>query len=141
MKLVIASRLFAASALLGLLIAGPVSGAGAEATKTCQGAKVPVTVGKKTICKPLAKAIPKPQENDARLAHLREVLKFDPAKAVKGKKRKRAHTLQSGYGAAGEEGAEEAARGAAEGALLHRPQGRRPLISPVVRPGARLERL
>jgi hypothetical protein len=101
MKLVIASRLFAASALLGLLIAGPVSGAGAEATKTCQGAKVPVTVGKKTICKPLAKAIPKPQENDARLAHLREVLKFDPAKAVKGKKRKRAHTLQSGYGAAG----------------------------------------
>ena len=67
----------------------------------CKGGKVPVTVGKKTTCKPLAKAIPKPKAIDIRLAHLQEVLKLDPAKAPKGKKRKRARTLQSGFGAAG----------------------------------------
>ena len=68
---------------------------------TCKGGKVPVTVGKKTTCKPLAKAIPKPKAIDPRLAYLQQVLKFDPAKAVQGKKRKRARTLQSGFGAAG----------------------------------------
>lgn len=62
---------------------------------------MPVTVGKKTTCKPLAKALPKPRAIDLRLAHLQEVLKLDPAKMVGGKKRKRAKTLQSGFGAAG----------------------------------------
>ena len=88
---------FAAALLSTLLFA---LGATAK-TVTCKGAKVPVTVGKKTTCKPLAKAIPKPKATDARLGHLQEVLRFDPAKAVKGKKRKRARTLQSGFGAAG----------------------------------------
>lgn len=102
MKLAIVSRLLAVSALLLLLIAGPVSGvAGKGRTVHCKGGKVPVTVGKKTTCQPLAKAIPKPKAIDLRLAHLEDVLKFDPARAVHGKKRKRARTLQSGFGAAG----------------------------------------
>src|SRR5215213_2528591 len=67
----------------------------------CTGTKVPVTVGKKTTCRPLAKAIPPPKAIDLRLAYLQQTLKFDPAKAVSGKKRKRARTLQSGFGAAG----------------------------------------
>lgn len=62
---------------------------------------MPVTVGKKTTCEPLAKALPKPRTIDLRLAHLQEALKLDPAKMVGGKKRKRAKTLQSGFGAAG----------------------------------------
>jgi hypothetical protein len=68
---------------------------------TCKGGTVPVTVGTKTTCKPLAKAIPKPEAIDIRLGQLQEVLKFDPAKAVTGRKRKRVRTLQSGFGAAG----------------------------------------
>ena len=69
--------------------------------KTCKAGKVPVTVGKKTTCKPLATALPNPKPIDLRLAHLQEALKFDPAKGLKGKKRKRIRTLQSGFGAAG----------------------------------------
>ncbi len=100
MKHAIASRLLVASAFFALLIAGPVTGAAGKKVH-CKGAKVPVTVGKKTTCQPLAKAIPKPKAIDLRLAHLKDVLKFDPARAVHGKKRKRARTLQSGFGAAG----------------------------------------
>ncbi len=100
MKHAIVSRLLVASAFFALLIAGPVTGAAGKKVH-CKGAKVPVTVGKKTTCEPLAKAIPKPKAIDLRLAHLQEVLKFDPARAVHGKKRKRARTLQSGFGAAG----------------------------------------
>lgn len=51
---------------------------------------MPVTIGKKTTCKPLAKAIPKPKAIDIRLAHLQEALKLDPAKTLKGKKAKKA---------------------------------------------------
>ena len=51
---------------------------------------MPVTVGKKTTCKPLAKAIPRPKAIDIRLAHLQEALKLDPAKSLKGKKAKKA---------------------------------------------------
>jgi hypothetical protein len=80
---------------------GPSPGAEAAKTKACKGATVPVTVGKKTTCKPLGKALPKPKKIDLRLAHLQEVLKFDPAKMVSPKKRKRARTLQSGFGGAG----------------------------------------
>ncbi len=87
-----------AIAFVALLAAAPAT---AAAPKQCKGGTVPVTIGKKTTCKPLAKAIPKPKAMDIRLAHLQEVLKLDPAKAVKGKKRKRVRTLQSGFGAAG----------------------------------------
>jgi hypothetical protein len=80
---------------------GPPPGAESAKAKACKGATVPVTIGKKTTCKPLAKALPKPKKIDIRLAYLTQALKFDPAKAVKGKKRKRAKTLQSGFGAAG----------------------------------------
>jgi hypothetical protein len=102
MKLSMGCRLLVASALLVLLIDGPLPDAAGKSRKvTCKGGEVPVTVRKRTTCKPLAKAIPKPKAVDLRLAHLRQVLKFDPAKAVHGKKRKRARTLQSGFGAAG----------------------------------------
>jgi hypothetical protein len=98
-----------AAAVTSLALAGPSSAAqsphGPPATKAakkkCAGVKVPVTVGKKTTCVPLAKALPKPRRIDLRLAHLQEALKLDPAKMVGGKKRKRAKTLQSGFGAAG----------------------------------------
>jgi hypothetical protein len=96
----VAFRLLVVSALFALLLAGPVSGAEAKPVH-CKGNRVPVTVGKRTTCKPLAKAIPKPKAVDLRIAHLREVLRLDPAKSVHGKKRKRARTLQSGFGAAG----------------------------------------
>jgi hypothetical protein len=80
---------------------GPSLKAEAAKAKACKASKVPVTIGKKTTCQPLATAIPQPKVIDIRLAHLQEALKLDPAKAVKGKKRKRARTLQSGFGAAG----------------------------------------
>jgi hypothetical protein len=72
--------------LVALLAAAPA----ASAAKACKGGQVPVTVGKKTTCKPLAKAIPKPKAIDIRLAHLQEALKLDPAKSLKGKKAKKA---------------------------------------------------
>jgi hypothetical protein len=101
MRVAFVSRLLAVSALLGLLIGGSVTDAAGKGKVKCKGTKVPVTIGKRTMCKPIATAIPKPKAIDPRLAHLEEVLKFDPAKAVHGKKRKRARTLQSGFGAAG----------------------------------------
>jgi hypothetical protein len=61
---------------------------------------VAVTVGKKTTCKPLAKAIPKPQAIDPRLGYLQEALKFDVSK-LGGRKAKHTRTLQSGFGGAG----------------------------------------
>ncbi|HEY6551341.1 MAG TPA: hypothetical protein VIY71_09110 [Solirubrobacterales bacterium] len=67
---------------------------------TCKGNKVPVTVGGKTTCKPLAKAIPKPKAIDIRLAYLQESLKRGAPKSG-GKKKKRFRSLQSGFGAAG----------------------------------------
>jgi hypothetical protein len=100
MKHAIVSRLLVASAFLALLIAGPITGAAGKKVH-CKGAKVPVTVGKRTTCKPIGKVLPKPRKVDPRLAHLREALKFDPAKTVHGKRRKRARTLQSGFGTAG----------------------------------------
>ena len=102
MKLSMGCRLLVAPALLMLAIGGAPSDAAEKSRKvTCKGATVPVTVGKRTTCKPLGKAIPKPKRIDLRLAHLQEALKFDPAKAVQGRKRKRARTLQSGFGTAG----------------------------------------
>jgi hypothetical protein len=66
----------------------------------CKGAKVPVTVGKRTTCKPLAKAFPKPKAIDLRLAYLKQALKLDVSK-LHARKARRARTLQSGFGAAG----------------------------------------
>ncbi len=68
---------------------------------SCKGTKVAVTVGKKRSCQPFAKLFPRPQGTDIRLAYLQQALKFDPATALRGKKRRRARTLQSGFGAAG----------------------------------------
>ena len=85
--------------------AGPPSTWASAATHSakaaCKGTKVAVNVGKKRSCQPFARVFPKPKATDLRLAYLRQALKFDPAKAVKGKKRKRARTLQRGFGAAG----------------------------------------
>jgi hypothetical protein len=104
-----APRLVLAAAVTSLALAGSSFAAQSPhgppaakaAQKKCTGGRVPVTVGKKTTCKPLAKALPKPRKIDLRLAHLQEALKLDPAKMVGGEKRKRAKTLQSGFGAAG----------------------------------------
>jgi hypothetical protein len=102
MKFALVSRPLVVSALLALLAASNVDGAaGRDRKVTCKGGRVPVTVAKKTTCRPLAKAIPKPKAIDLRLADLEQALKFDPAKALHGKKRKGARTLQSGFGAAG----------------------------------------
>ena len=103
------SRLPIAVAMMSLLVVPPgIASIDPVATQaktgnavSCKGAKVPVTVGKRTTCRPLAKAIPKPKQVDLRLAYLQQTLKFDPAKAVRGRKGKRARTLQSGFGAAG----------------------------------------
>jgi hypothetical protein len=78
----------------------PPDSASTAAAK-CKAGQVQVKLGKKRACRPLAKALPPPRAVDTRLAHLRQVLKFDPAKTVRGKKRKRARTLQSGFGSAG----------------------------------------
>ncbi len=67
---------------------------------TCKGNKVAVKVGKKSACLPLAKVLPPPQAIDTRLTYIQQVLKFDPASAVKGGKRKRVRKLQSGFRAA-----------------------------------------
>jgi hypothetical protein len=66
----------------------------------CRGTKVAVTIGKKKSCQAFAKVFPQPQAIDTRLAYIQQVLKFDPANAVTGKKRKRFRKLQSGFRAA-----------------------------------------
>jgi hypothetical protein len=97
-----ACRFVAATALLLLLLDGPLPDADGKARKVaCKAGQVAVKLGKKTACRPFSKVFPKPRATDSRLAVLREALKFDPAKAVRGKRRKRARTLQSGFGAAG----------------------------------------
>jgi hypothetical protein len=94
--------LLALSALAALLVAGPVEGAAGKTRKVkCKAGQVTVKVGKRKTCRPFAKVFPQPKDVDMRLAYLRSVLKFDPAKKVRGKKRRRARTLQSGLGAAG----------------------------------------
>jgi hypothetical protein len=79
----------------------PPSAAATKAKANCKPPKVLVAVNGKKSCKPFSKLFPKPKAVDLRLAHLRQTLRFDPAKAVRGKKRQRARTLQSGFGAAG----------------------------------------
>jgi hypothetical protein len=106
---------FAAVAACLLLIA-PTSVAASQASSEaeaakgkkakCRGAKVPVTVGKRKTCKPLAKAFPKPKSTDTRLAFLKQALKLDVSKlrakkAKRARRAGRARSLQSGFGAAG----------------------------------------
>ena len=67
----------------------------------CRGTKVSVKVGEKKTCQPFARVFPKPGDVDLRLSYLRQVLRLDPAKLAPAKKRKRIHSLQSGFGAAG----------------------------------------
>ncbi len=53
---------------------------------SCKGTKVAVTVGKKTTCQPIAKAIPRPRAIDPRLAFIEEAVKRAPAKGKKARK-------------------------------------------------------
>ncbi len=74
----------------------------ARSTKaSCKGTKVAVKVGRKRSCQPFSKVFPNPKDVDLRLSFLRQTLKLDPAKLAPKKKRKRIHSLQSGFGAAG----------------------------------------
>jgi hypothetical protein len=101
MEVAIVSRPLVVSALFVLLIVGPLPDAAGKGTKVhCKSTKVPVTVGKRTTCRPLAQAIPKPKAITPMLAHLQEALTFDVSKAG-GRKAKRFRSPQSGFGAAG----------------------------------------
>ncbi len=64
--------------ILVSLLAAP---SGAEAAKRCKPPKVPVTVGKKTTCKALSKAFPKPKAMDPRLFYLQRGIKGAPLRA------------------------------------------------------------
>ena len=95
-------RLLMPAALLLVAMTALAPPAAAKGKKvTCNGSKIAVTIGKKTTCQPFAKQFPKPKAIDLRLSYLQQALKFDTAKTADGKKRKRARTLQSGFGAAG----------------------------------------
>lgn len=117
-----------------VLLAFPcaLASASAQSAKaSCKGTKVAVKIGKRKTCQPFAKVFPKPQATDLRLAYLQQALRFDPAKALKGKKPKRPRTLQSGFGAAGKR-VQKDPRRTAEGACFLRPQaGKRRLIRPI----------
>jgi hypothetical protein len=81
--------------VVGTALAPAASAKGKKAS--CKGTKVAVKVGKRTTCAPFAKVFPQPQAIDTRLSYLQQVLKFDPASAVTGKKRKRVRKLQSDF--------------------------------------------
>jgi hypothetical protein len=91
--------LAAALVLVALMALAPVAAAKGKKV-TCKAGKATVTVGKKTTCVPLAKAIPRPQDIDIRLAYLQESLKR-PAPKAGGRKGKHFRSLGSGFGAAG----------------------------------------
>lgn len=101
MKFSINWRLLTPAALLLLALVAVIPSATAQGKRVaCKSGKATVTVGKKTTCVPLAKAIPRPQAIDIRLAYLQESLKR-PAPKANGKKGKRFRSLGSGFGAAG----------------------------------------
>jgi hypothetical protein len=77
------------------------SGPARSAKASCKGTKVAIKVGRKKTCQPFSKLFPPPKDVDLRLSYLRQALKLDPAKLAPKKKRKRIHSLQSGFGAAG----------------------------------------
>jgi hypothetical protein len=81
--------------VVGTAVAPGAVAKGKEAS--CKGTKVAVKAGKRTTCLPFAKVFPQPQAIDTRLSYLQQVLKFDPARAVTGKKRKRVRKLQSNF--------------------------------------------
>jgi hypothetical protein len=72
-----------------------------SAKASCKGTKVVVRIGGKKACSPFSKVFPAPKDLDLRLSFLRQALRLDPAKLAPKKKRKRIHSLQSGFGAAG----------------------------------------
>jgi hypothetical protein len=125
MKHVIASRLLVAFTFLALLLVGPLPDAAGKGAKVhCKGAKVPVTVGKRTKCRPLAQAIPKPKAITPMLAHLQEALTFDVSKAG-GRKAKRFRSPQSGFGAAGKRAQKKLLKALPKAlALIERARGR-----------------
>lgn len=90
-------RLLAAAALVlvasAAVLAPAVSAKGK--TVTCKAGKAAVTVGKKTSCVPLAKAIPRPRGVDPRLAYLRESLNRPIAKAGKAGRRAQKKILKA----------------------------------------------
>ncbi len=89
----------AALVLVAATVLAP--GAAAKGKKAaCKGTKVAVKAGKKTTCQPFAKVFPSPKSIDTRLAYIQQTVKFDPASAVTGKKRKRVRKLQSSFRAA-----------------------------------------
>lgn len=91
-------RLLVLAALVLVVATVFAPGAAAKGKKaSCKGTKVAVKAGKKTTCLPFAKVFPQPKEIDTRLTYLQQVLKFDPASAVTGRKRKRVRKLQSSF--------------------------------------------
>jgi hypothetical protein len=89
----------AALVLVAMMASAPVAAAKGKKV-TCKGTKVAVTVGKKTICQPFAKAFPKPKAIDPMLATIQEALKSDVSKSG-GRRAKRFKSFESGFGAAG----------------------------------------
>jgi hypothetical protein len=78
--------------VLSLLLAAPLSGAAesrpaavSAKAKACKGGKVAVTVGKRTTCKPLGKAFPKPKAVDAKLLYATRALALNPARGAAGR--------------------------------------------------------
>jgi hypothetical protein len=125
MKVATVSRPLVVSALFMLLIVGPLpDAAGKGRTVHCKGTKVPVTVGKRTTCRPLAQAIPNPKAITPMLAHLQEALTFDVSKGG-GRKAKRFRSPQSGFGAAGKRAQKKLLKALPKAlALIERARGR-----------------
>lgn len=93
--LVLVALVLAAAAVLA-----PVAD-GKGKKSACKGTKVAVKVGGRRTCQAFSKVFPTPKDVDLRLSYLRQALKLDPAKVAPKKKRKRIHSLQSGFGATG----------------------------------------
>ena len=136
-------RLLVLAALVLVVATALAPGAAAKGKKaSCKGTKVAVKAGKKTTCLPFAKVFPPPKELDTRLVHLQQVLKFDPASAVTGKKRKRVRKLQSSFRTAAQRAQTKLLKVAPKALAFVDRQGRRrrSVLIPAG-PGARLGRL
>ncbi len=136
-------RLLVLAALVLVVATALAPGAAAKGKKpSCKGTKVAVKAGKKTTCLPFAKVFPPPQELDTRLVHLQQVLKFDPASAVTGKKRKRVRKLQSSFRTAAQRAQSKLLKVAPKAlAFIDRKGGGAGSVLIPAGPGARLGRL
>lgn len=56
--------------------------------KKCKGSKVPVKIRKRTRCKPIDKAFPKPKKIDVTTGYLQRAIRLDKLKRVRKSKRK-----------------------------------------------------